>query len=327
MADINRIGVLTSGGDAPGMNACIRAVVRRAKVDDLHVIGIRRGLAGLIDGDFVEMDSQSVSNIVQSGGTILKSARSRRFETQEGRETAVEQVHRAGIDALVAIGGNGTLKGVNILHEEHDIPVVGIPGTIDNDLYGTDETIGYDTALNTAIENIDRIRDTADAHDRLFLIEVMGKDAGFIALNCGIGGGAELVLIPETLTRMDSIKERILSLMASQSRSSIVVVAEGEEIGGAYSIAESFKKDPAFDPIDLRVCILGHIQRGGSPSARDRVLASRLGAAAVDAVMEGHENVMVGLVNGDIHLTPLRQVCDRKKQIDFDLVNLSVMLS
>lgn len=327
MADIKRIGVLTSGGDAPGMNACIRAVVRRALVDDLQIIGIRRGLAGLIEGDFVQLYNQSVSNILQLGGTLLKSTRSRRFETTEGRELAAEQIRKAEIDALVAIGGNGTLKGVNIFYEEHGIPVVGIPGTIDNDLYGTDETIGFDTALNTAIENIDRIRDTADAHDRLFLIEVMGKDSGFIALNCGIGGGAELVLIPETVTRMDSIKGRILSLMASQSRSSIVVVAEGEGVGGAYSIAESLRKDPAFDPIDLRVCVLGHIQRGGSPSARDRVLASRLGVAAVDAVLEGHQNVMVGIINGDIHLTPLRQVGDRKKEIDFDLVNLSTMLS
>lgn len=327
MAGIKRIGVLTSGGDAPGMNACLRAVVRRALGDDLEIIGIRRGLAGLIDGDFVRLHNQSVSNILQLGGTILKSARSRRFETEEGRAQAADQLRKADIDALVAIGGNGTLKGSNIFFDEQGIPVVGIPGTIDNDLYGTDETIGYDTALNTAIENIDRIRDTADAHDRLFLIEVMGKDSGFIALNCGIGGGAELVLIPETVTRMDSVKERILSLMKSQSRSSIVVVAEGDGVGGAYSIAESFKQDPAFDPIDLRVCVLGHIQRGGSPSARDRVLASRLGVAAVDALMEGHQKVMVGIIDGDIHLTPLRQIGERKKEIDFDLVKLSAMLS
>lgn len=327
MADLTRIGVLTSGGDAPGMNACLRAVVRRAVAEDLSVIGIRRGYAGLIDGDFVEMDRQSVSNILQTGGTILKTARSETFRSAEGRARAAEQAKTAGIDALVAIGGNGTLRGAALLQEEHGVSIVGCPGTIDNDLFGTDETIGYDTALNTAIENIDRIRDTADAHDRLFLIEVMGQDAGFIALNCGIGGGAELVLIPETLTRMESIKERILSLMASQSRSSIVVVAEGEDMGGAYRIAETLKKDEAFAPIDLRVCVLGHIQRGGAPSARDRVLASRLGAAAVDALLEGHTTVMVGVVNGDIKLTPLRQVCDRKKQIDYDLVNLSAVLS
>lgn len=327
MADISRIGVLTSGGDAPGMNACIRAVVRRAALEEIEVVGIRRGFAGLIEGDFVEMDRQSVSNIVQTGGTVLKSARSAGFMSPEGRARAAENVLRAGIEALIPIGGNGTLRGAALLHEEHGVHVVGCPGTIDNDLFGTDETIGYDTALNTAIENIDRIRDTADAHDRLFLIEVMGQDAGFIALHCGIGGGAELVLIPETLTRMESVKEHILSLMAAQSRSSIVVVAEGQETGGAYQIAEALKADPGFDAIELRVCVLGHVQRGGAPTARDRVLASRLGAAAVEALLEGHTCVMVGIVNGDVRLTPLRQVVDRRKQIDYDLVSLSAMLS
>lgn len=327
MAEITRIGVLTSGGDAPGMNACIRSVVRRSVADDINVIGVRRGYAGLIDGDFVEMDRQSVSNVLQMGGTVLKSARSAGFHTEEGRARAAEHVKAAGLDGIVAIGGNGTLRGATLFNDEHGVSIVGCPGTIDNDLFGTDETIGFDTALNTAIENIDRIRDTADAHDRLFLVEVMGMDAGFIALMCGIGGGAELVLIPETLTRIESMKERILSLMASQSRSSIVVVAEGEDMGGAYRIAEDLKKDPAFEPIDLRVCVLGHIQRGGAPSARDRVLASRLGSAAVEALVEGHTSVMVGVVNGDVKLTPLRQVCDRKKQIDYELVRLSEMLS
>ncbi len=327
MPELTRIGVLTSGGDAPGMNACLRAVVRRAVVEELEVVGVRRGYAGLIDGDFVEMGRQSVSNILGKGGTILKSARSDGFRAPEGRAQAAEHLREAGIDALVAIGGNGTLRGAALLHAEHGVAVVGCPGTIDNDLFGTDETVGYDTALNTAIENIDRIRDTADAHNRLFLIEVMGQDAGFIALHCGIGGGAELILIPETLTRMASIKERILSLMVSQLRSSIVVVAEGEEMGGAVKIAEALGADPAFDAIDLRVCILGHVQRGGSPTARDRVLASRLGSAAVEALLEGHDSVMVGLVNSDVKLTPLRQVCDRKKQIDYDLLNLSQLLS
>ncbi|MDX1530497.1 MAG: 6-phosphofructokinase [Rhodothermales bacterium] len=327
MPELHRIGVLTSGGDAPGMNACIRAVVRRALAADLSVVGIRRGYAGLIEGDFVEMDRQSVSNVLGQGGTILKSARSKHFREPEGRAEAARCLREAEVDAVVAIGGNGTLTGAFLLHEEHGVAIVGCPGTIDNDLFGTDETVGYDTALNTAIDNIDRIRDTADAHDRLFLVEVMGQDAGFIALNCGIGGGAELVLIPETLTRIESIKERILSLMASQSRSSIVVVAEGEEMGGAYKIAEALKDDPAFGPIDLRVCVLGHVQRGGAPTARDRVLASRLGAAAVDALLEGHTSVMVGLVNGDVKLTALRLVTDRKKQIDYDLVNLSGLLS
>jgi 6-phosphofructokinase 1 len=326
MEEIRRIGVFTSGGDAPGMNACIRAVVRTAIAHDLEVIGIRRGYAGMIEGDFVEMDGRSVSNILQLGGTILKSARSRRFMTPEGRAQAAEQLRRAGIDALVAIGGDGTFRGASIFYEEHHIPVVGCPGTIDNDLFGTDETIGFDTAMNTAIQNIDRIRDTADAHDRLFLVEVMGRDAGFIALNCGIGSGAEMVLVPETFTEIGEIKERILSLMSAQSRSSIVVVAEGGEHGGATQIAQALREDPAFANIDLRVCILGHTQRGGSPTARDRVLASRLGAAAVEALLEGHVNVMVGIINGEIKLTPLKHVYSRKKTIDYELLKLTQLL-
>ena len=325
--ELSRIGVFTSGGDAPGMNACIRATVRRALAEGLEVVGIRRGYAGMIDGDFVEMDRQSVSNILQQGGTILKSARSPAFRTPEGRERAAEHLRAHGVDALVAIGGDGTLEGATKLAEEHGIAVVGCPGTIDNDLFGTDETIGYDTALNTALESIDKIRDTADAHDRLFLIEVMGRDTGFIALSCGIGGGAELVLIPEMLTDMDAIKERILSLMSSQSRSSIVVVAEGDELGGAHRIAEALRTDGAFDEIDTRVTVLGHVQRGGSPTARDRVLASRLGNAAVEALLEGHSSVMVGLVNGDIKLTPIRNVWSRKKEVDYDLLQLTALLS
>ncbi len=324
---INRIGVFTSGGDAPGMNACVRAVVRTAIANDLEVLGIRRGYAGMIDDDFVEMDGQSVSNILQKGGTILKSARSERFRTEEGRARAAAHLRKAGIDGLIGIGGDGTLQGAAVFYEEHGIPLVGCPGTIDNDLFGTDETIGYDTALNTAIQNIDRIRDTADAHDRLFLVEVMGRDAGFIALNSGIGGGAEMVLLPETMTGMDEIKKRIYSLMSAQSRSSIVVVAEGDELGGAAAIAGALKADPLFAAIDLRVCILGHTQRGGSPTARDRVLASRLGAAAVEALLEGHTNVMVGLVDNEIQLTPARNVWRRKKTINFELLKLTQLLS
>ncbi|MEL6615557.1 MAG: 6-phosphofructokinase [Bacteroidota bacterium] len=324
---MSRIGVFTSGGDAPGMNACIRAAVRRAISEGLEVVGIRRGYAGMIDGDFVEMDRQSVSNILQQGGTILKSARSKAFRTEEGRERAAEHLRAHGVDALVAIGGDGTLEGATRLGEEHGIAVVGCPGTIDNDLFGTDETIGYDSALNTALESIDKIRDTADAHDRLFLIEVMGRDTGFIALSCGIGGGAELVLIPEMLTDMDAIKERILSLMSSQSRSSIVVVAEGDELGGAHRIAEALKKEEAFDDIDTRVTVLGHVQRGGRPTARDRVIASRLGNAAVEALLEGHSGVMVGVVNNDIKLTPIRNVWGRKKEVDYDLLQLTALLS
>lgn len=327
MVDIERIGVYTSGGDAPGMNACLRAVVRTASAQDLEVMGIRRGYEGMIDGDFVEMERRSVSNIVQQGGTVLKSARSEGFYTEEGRAKAAENVRAHGIDALIAIGGDGTFRGASIFCQEHGIPTIGCPGTIDNDLFGTDTTIGYDTALNTAIENIDRIRDTADAHNRLFLIEVMGRDAGFIALNCGIGGGAELVLIPETITEMSEVKDRILSLMSAQRRSTIVVVAEGDELGGARGVEQALLDDPAFDNIDLRATILGHTQRGGSPTASDRVLASRLGVAAVESLLEGHAEVMVGFVKGEIKLTPLRNVWGRTKNIDYDLLKLTQILS
>ncbi|MES3629192.1 MAG: 6-phosphofructokinase [Longimonas sp.] len=327
MKDIQRIGVYTSGGDAPGMNACLRAVVRTALASDLEVMGIRRGYEGMIEGDYVEMDRRSVSNIVQSGGTVLKSARSPAFREPEGRARAAEMLKEYRIDALVAIGGDGTMRGAHALHDEHDVPVVGCPGTIDNDLYGTDTTIGYDTALNTAIENIDRVRDTADAHNRLFLIEVMGRDAGFIALNCGIGGGAEMVLIPETITEMEVVKERILSLMSAQRRSTIVIVAEGDELGGARGIEQALLDDEDFDDIDLRSTILGHIQRGGSPTASDRVLASRLGVGAAEALLDGHSEVMVGIVNHEVKLTPLRNVWGRKKSIDYDLLKLTQILS
>lgn len=326
MESITRVGVFTSGGDAPGMNACVRAVVRTALTYDLQVMGIRRGYQGMIEGDLVEMDSKSVSNIVQKGGTILKSARSDAFRTAEGRASAATKLRDAGVDGLICIGGDGSLHGAAVFYEEHGIPLVGCPGTIDNDLFGTDETIGYDTAMNTALENIDKIRDTADAHDRLFLVEVMGRDAGFIALNCGIGGGAELVLIPEMLSDLNEVKRQIRSMMSSQSRSSIVVVAEGDELGGASSVADALKADPGFDHIDLRVCILGHIQRGGAPTARDRVLASRLGVAAVDALMEGHSNVMVGIEDGDIRITPSQNVWGRKKAIDYELLKLTDLL-
>lgn len=327
MQDLQRLGVYTSGGDAPGMNACLRAVVRAASANDLDVMGIRRGYEGMIEGDFVEMERRSVSNIVQIGGTILKSARSEAFRTEEGRAKAADNLRAYGVDCLIAIGGDGTLRGASTLYNEHGFPVVGCPGTIDNDLFGTDETIGYDTALNTAIQNIDRVRDTADAHNRLFLVEVMGRDAGFIALNCGISGGAELVLIPETMTEMDMVKERILSLMLAQRRSTIVVVAEGDELGGARGIEKALRDDPAFDDIDLRATILGHTQRGGSPTVRDRVLASRLGVASVEALMDGHSDVMVGFVNGETKLTPLRNVYSRRKSIDYDLLKLTQVLS
>lgn len=327
MSAIRRVGIFTSGGDAPGMNACVRAVTRTLIGEEIEVIGIRRGYAGMIDADFVDVEGQSVSNILQKGGTILKSARSKRFQTPDGRAAAARNLLDAGIDAIIGIGGDGTLKGAHILKLEHGVRFVGCPGTIDNDLFGTDETIGFDTALNTAIENIDRIRDTADAHDRLFLVEVMGADAGFIALNCAIGGGAEMVLIPEFESDVMHIKNKILSLMSAQSRSSIVVVAEGEGLGGAPAIADALNSDGSFSNIDIRVCILGHTQRGGPPSARDRVLASRLGTGAVKALLDGFDDVMVGVSNGDIKYTPLTEVTSRKKDINYELLKLAQMLA
>lgn len=324
---IKKIGVYTSGGDAPGMNACIRAVVRTARSHDLEVIGIRRGYEGMIEGDWVEMTGRSVSNILQTGGTILKSARSERFRTPEGRALAFSQLQTAGVDALVGIGGDGTFQGATLLHKEYEIPVIGCPGTIDNDLYGTDDTIGYDTALNTAIQNIDRIRDTADAHNRLFLVEVMGRDAGFIALHSGIGGGAEMVLLPEVFNDMTTVKKQILSHLTSHRRSSIIVVAEGDDTGGAMTVGNALREDPDFSFVDLRVCILGHTQRGGSPTARDRVLASRLGSAAVEALLDGHTNVMVGVVAGEIKLTAMKNVWSRSKSIDYELLKLTDLLS
>lgn len=325
MKSIKTIGVFTSGGDSPGMNAAVRAVVRTAIHSDLRIFGIRLGYQGMINRDFVEMDGISVSNIIQRGGTILKSARSADFMTVEGRATAAENIRNAGIDALVGIGGDGTFQGATKLNEEHGIPVIGIPGTIDNDLSGTDETIGYDTAMNTALDAMDKIRDTADAHDRLFLVEVMGRHAGFIALETGIAGGAELILLPETLTQINEVKSALREVFQAQRRSSLVVVAEGDETGGAMKLADNLKDE--FGKYEMRVCILGHIQRGGTPTARDRVLASRLGVAAVQALMEGHSSVMVGVVNQEIKITPMRNVWSKKKSINYELLELAKILS
>lgn len=324
MKTIKRIGVFTSGGDSPGMNAAVRAVVRASLYNDISVTGIRQGYHGMIRGDFVDMDSSSVSNIIQRGGTILKSARSEEFRTPEGRALAAQKVRESDIDALIAIGGDGTFQGATLLYEEHGILVIGIPGTIDNDLSGTDETIGYDTALNTAMEAIDKIRDTADAHDRLFLVEVMGRDAGFLALETGISGGAELILLPETVNDIKSIKRDLSEVFFAHRRSSLVVVAEGNQTGGAVHLAEKLKDD--FSQYEMRVCILGHIQRGGSPTARDRVLASRLGAASIQALLDGHTSVMVGIVNNEIKITPMKNTWNKKKNINYDLVELSNIL-
>lgn len=324
VVEIKKIGVLTSGGDSPGMNAAVRAVVRSATKSGIEVLGIKHGYRGLISGEIEIMDTHSVSNIIQKGGTILKSARSDEFRTKEGRAKAAKNIKKHGIDALVTIGGDGTFTGANILSEEHGVNVVGVPATIDNDIIGTDETIGYDTALNTALEAMDKIRDTADAHERMFLVEVMGRDSGFIALLTGIAGGAELVLLPEELTDVKEVKAQLNSMLENQVRSSLIVVAEGDEIGGAIKLAEQLKGD--FDKYDMRVCILGHIQRGGSPTARDRVNASRMGAEAVKVLLEGHSDVMVGVVNNQTKITPIRVAVSRKKELDQGLLELARIL-
>ncbi|MEX0722886.1 MAG: 6-phosphofructokinase [Gracilimonas sp.] len=324
IVNVKTIGVLTSGGDSPGMNAAIRAVVRASELQGVSVYGIMHGYYGLIHDEFIELNTHSVSNIIQRGGTMLKSARSEEFRTEEGRTKAAENLKKYSIDALVVIGGDGTFTGANKLSKEHDINVVGVPATIDNDIIGTDETIGYDTALNTALAAIDKIRDTADAHERMFLVEVMGRDTGFIALETSIASGAEIALLPEELTNIDEVKRQLHEMLQQQRRSSLVVVAEGDETGGAIKLADKIKDD--FAQYDMRVCILGHIQRGGAPTARDRVLASRLGAAAVKILKEGHSEVMVGVVNNALKITPMRVAISKKKEIDHTLIDLAKVL-
>lgn len=321
---IKRVAVFTSGGDAPGMNAALRASVRAATSNGLGVMGIRLGYQGMIDDDFVELHHNSVSNILQRGGTILKSARSKEFRTEEGRQKAYENLRKHKIDGIIAIGGDGTFRGATELHKESGIPVVGVPGTIDNDLYGTDETIGYDTALNTAMEAIDKIRDTADAHDRLFLVEVMGREAGFIALETGIATGAELILLPEAVKKIDYISNTLNEVFKKQRRSSLIIVAEGDQSGGAIALAEKLKDE--FSKYEMRVSVLGHLQRGGSPSSHDRVLASRLGATAVEALLNGHTNVMAGVVKGKNALTPMHKTWSEKKSINFELLELAKVI-
>src|SRR6185295_13161696 len=300
---IKSIGVFTSGGDAPGMNAAIRAVVRASIYYGLKVFGIHRGYEGMIEGEIDEMKSYSVSNIIHHGGTILKTARSARFMSEEGMDLAFEQLKKHNIDAIVGLGGDGTFRGALEFHQSHSIPSIGIPCTIDNDLYGTDFTIGYDTAINTAMEAIDKIRDTAAAHNRLFFIEVMGRDAGFIAMRSGIATGAEAILIPETRLSVDQLIDRLETGWQRQKTSCIVVVAEGDAEGDAFQLAEKVRQ--RFDHYDTRVAVIGHIQRGGSPTCSDRVLASRLGVAAVEALINGRKNEMVGIVDSKIIYTPL----------------------
>ncbi|GAB2562868.1 6-phosphofructokinase [Spirosoma areae] len=323
---MKRVAVFTSGGDAPGMNACIRAVVRGAVYHGIEVFGIRRGYNGMINGDIFQMSSHSVSNIVQRGGTILKSARSKEFMTPEGRAKAYEQLKKFEIDGLIAIGGNGTFTGATLFFDEYGIPTVGAPGTIDNDLYGTDYTIGFDTAVNTALEAIDKIRDTADSHDRIFFIEVMGRDSGYIAIQSGIAGGAELVMVPEVLTPISEVVETLKSGWSRQKSSSIIVVAEGEEEGNASQISEKIRAQVQTD-IDMRVTTLGHIQRGGIPTAYDRILASRLGLGALEGLMNGEKNVMAGIVNNELVYTPFRDTIRLPKPINEDLLRMVKILS
>lgn len=325
---IKKIGVYTSGGDAPGMNAAIRAVVRTSLAHGVKVVGIRGGYTGMIEGDFIKMDASSVSNIIQRGGTILKSSRSNRFRTKLGRQTAFENISKVGIEGLIAIGGDGTFAGARIFSQEHKIPVIGVPGTIDNDLYGTDHTVGYDTALNTAMEAIDKIRDTADSHNRLFFIEVMGRDAGFIALNCGIAGGAEAVAIPETETVVEDIVHKLKKGWERKKSSSIIVVAEGDESGGAFKLAKKVKKElNGGEEYDARVVVLGHIQRGGVPTCIDRVMASRMGMGAVEALLEGMSNLMVGIVNNKITHTSFAKACKYNQEVSPGLMRLVDVLS
>ena len=292
MGKIKCIGILTSGGDAPGMNAAIRAVTRSAIYNGLQVKGIYRGYRGLVTNEIKDFKSEDVSNIVQRGGTILKTARCKEFTTPEGRKQAYDNMKAHGIDALIVIGGDGSLTGARIFAEEFDVTCIGLPGTIDNDLFGTDTTIGYDTALNTIMECVDKIRDTATSHERLFFIEVMGRDAGFLALNGAIASGAEAAIIPEFETEFDQLEEFIKNGFRKSKNSSIVLVAESELTGGAMHYAERVKKE--YPQYDVRVSILGHLQRGGSPTANDRILASRLGAASIEALLEGQRNVMIG---------------------------------
>ena len=325
MGTIKCIGILTSGGDAPGMNAAIRAVTRSAIYNGLKVKGIYRGYKGLITGEIKEFKTENVSNIIQLGGTILKTARCQEFRTPEGRQIAYETMHREGIDALIIIGGDGSLTGARLLAQEFDVPCIGLPGTIDNDLFGTDTTIGYDTALNTILDAVDKIRDTATSHERLFFVEVMGRDAGFLALNGAIAAGAEAAIIPEFNTEVDQLEEFINNGFRKSKSSSIVLVAESEITGGAMHYAERVKNE--YPQYDVRVTILGHLQRGGRPTAHDRIIASRMGVASIQALMEGQRNVMIGIENDQIVYVPFAKAIKNDKPIDRELVNVLNELS
>ncbi len=325
MAKISTIGILTSGGDAPGMNAAIRAVTRAAIFNGWKVKGIYRGYEGLINNEIKDFTSESVSNTIQRGGTVLKTARSDDFMTVEGRQKAYDNMKANNIDALIVIGGNGSLAGAQVFAQEHDVPCIGLPGTIDNDLYGTDSTIGYDTALNTIVECVDKIRDTATSHDRIFFVEVMGRDAGFLAQNSAIAAGAEAAIIPEDQTDVDQLGQFISRGFRKSKNSSIVIVSESKKDGGAMYYANRVRNE--YPQYDVRVTILGHLQRGGKPSAVDRILASRLGVAAIEALNEGQRNVMIGISNDRIVYVPFSKAIKIDKPIDKELINVLNVLS
>jgi 6-phosphofructokinase 1 len=322
---VTKIGVLTSGGDSPGMNAAVRAVVRTGIYHGLEVFGIMRGYTGMVENDIFHMESKSVANIIQRGGTILKTSRCKEFLTPEGRKIAYENLKQHGINGLVIIGGDGSFRGAQIFSNEFDIPCIGLPGTIDKDIAGTDFTIGFDTAVNTAVEAIDKIRDTADAHDRLFIIEVMGRDAGYIALHSGIATGAENILIPERKTIIADIVKALEEKERRHKLVNLIVVAEGDEFGGANEVAKIIQE--RLPQQEVRVCILGHIQRGGSPSCSDRLIASRMGYHAVECLLEGRHNVFVGIVNGKMNYTPLNEAVKKKQRISEEWMKVVKILS
>ncbi|HVM87139.1 MAG TPA: 6-phosphofructokinase [Puia sp.] len=322
---VTKIGVLTSGGDSPGMNAAVRAVVRTGIYHGLEVFGIMHGYSGMIENDIIPMHSRSVANIIQRGGTILKTARCKEFFEYEGRKKAYNSLKKLGINGLVIVGGDGSFRGAHKFSNEFDIPCIGIPGTIDKDIAGTDFTIGFDTAVNTAVEAIDKIRDTADAHDRLFIIEVMGRDAGYIALHSGIATGAEHILIPEHKTDIEELIDSLTEKERRKKLVNMVVVAEGDNFGGAEEVAKVIKE--RIPTADTRVCVLGHIQRGGSPSCLDRLIASRMGYSAVECLIEGKHNVMVGIVNNKMHYTPLERAVKAKQKITDEWLKIVKILA
>ena len=322
---MKKVAVFTSGGDAPGMNACIRAVVRGAVYFGKEIYGINQGYQGLVDDDIFAMESQSVSNILQRGGTMLKSSRCEEFRTKEGRQKAYDNLVKRGIEGLVAIGGDGTFTGANIFYEEFGLPVIGIPGTIDNDIFGTDKTIGFDTAVNTTLDAIDKIRDTADSHGRIFFVEVMGRDSGYIAIQAAIGGGAESVILPEQQVTAHDVIRNLKDGISREKSFSIVIVAEKERPGFAVELANDVSE--VIVNKDIRVSILGHIQRGGAPTSTDRTLASRLGLAAIEGIINGRANEMAGIINDKLVFTPLKEAVTKSKPLNPELIDLMRVLS